>query len=157
MISKFAASVCIAVFFTAFAVIPLSALNIADDEAEHWLQLLGADLHRIESAFGSSHTDIDPDPVNSRAERIIWYESGPTIWFSNGEAVQLRIDSSSSFAAAGLRFGVSPAGVRDICGQPWIESTDSLYYNLSWRGGPVRLRFLFNENGLDEIYLYYVR
>ena len=43
-----------------------------------------------------------------------------------------------------------------VMGEPWIEDDGSLYYNLPWNGGPVRLRFVFAEDGLREIYLYKV-
>ena len=145
------------VLFLIFTIAPLTALDIADPDAEEWIGFLGSDIQRVEEAFGSGYSDIDPLSISSRAERVIWYENGLTFWFDRGRAVQLRVDSDNSFETAGFRFGMSLPDVRELCGTPWIESADSLYYNLPWQEGPPRLRFLFNENGLDEIYLYYVR
>ncbi|HAK47330.1 MAG TPA: hypothetical protein DCO79_15600 [Spirochaeta sp.] len=150
-------SVCIAVIFILFSTTAAAGIDADSPEASPWFNMLGADINRVEAVFGKTYVEIPPAQLESRADRIIWYAPGLTLWFSDGALVQLRVDSGADGEIIGLKAGMSEAGVKRICGAPWIESAGSLYYNLPWQGGPVRLRFVFNSSGLDEIYLYYVR
>ncbi len=150
-------------------------------ELSFWYNLLGSDLQTVLSAagsagFGTEAVDIEPESIDSRADRILYFAGqhtgeeypadekllrGLTVWFVNGRVRQLRLDSTVRGRLAGLGMGSSPAAVMHVCGSPWIEADGSLYYNLPWRGAPVRLRFVFTDSGLEEglteVYLYLVR
>ncbi|MDC7225615.1 MAG: hypothetical protein PQJ61_02495 [Spirochaetales bacterium] len=136
---------------------PIFPGEISPSDAGYWMELLGSGIEEAEKAFGKDFLEIEPEAVGSRADRLIWYNAGITLWFSGDEIVQLRADSNAEGSIEGLKAGMSMNAVKRRCGSPWIESHDSLYYNLPWHGGPVRLRFVFSPAGLDEIYLYYVR
>lgn len=145
------------IFFILFAASSAAALDADSPEALWWIELLGSEPGDILKRFGRDFVDIPPSQLQSRADRVLWYETGLTFWFSDDHLVQLRLDSAAEGEISGLRPGLSVRMVKKLCGRPWIELPDSLYYNLPWHGGPVRLRFEFNSDGLGEIYLFYVR
>lgn len=122
-----------------------------------WLKMLGSQLDENLCAVGPEYLELNPEDYNSSAGRIIYYPEGLTIWSDYGRIVQLRLDKNWAGRIGRLRIGLSSAELKQIMGEPWIEDELSLYYNLPWNGGPVRLRFVFTDSVLNEIYLYNVR
>ena len=144
-----------------------------DPELSVWYRLIGSSEKDItdaadENGFGRQYFEITPGLIGSRADRVIYFGGTPvsgsgllrqglTVWFIDGRAVQLRFDDKLKGEAGGIGIGVSWDFILLKLGKPWIEDETSLYYNLPWRGAPVRLRFVFNEELVKEIYLYQVR
>jgi hypothetical protein len=124
---------------------------------DSWLGLLNSDIEEILEEFGGGFSEMNPEDYSSRAQRIIYYSEGLTLWSVDGEISQCRLDSAWTGRTGGVSLGMSVESLRQIMGPPWIEELGSLYYNLPWDGGPVRLRFVYNMAGLTEIYLYKVR
>jgi hypothetical protein len=139
--------------FSVFA----GGIDIHEPGISGWYNLIGADITVVEDVLGDSYTDIDPPAAGSRAERILWYKNGITLWMDDGRVMQLRLDSAVEGAVSGISIGSPVSEVLEIFGRPWIEDAVNLYYNLPWRSGPVRLRLIFADSGLSEIYLYIVR
>ncbi len=143
----------------------------------------------VSAGFSNTPVEISPEKLGSSADRIIWFadytadytadydedhnsdhnshnsenisDSDLTVWLKP-DVVQLRFGSGIKGTIAGIGIGSSPEEVISLCGPPWIEDGSSLYYNLPWRGGPVRLRLVFEDyeqggEGLFEVYLYQVR
>lgn len=131
-------------------------IDLDNPEFSRWYNLIDADISEVEKWLGDSYIEIEPSAVGSRAERVIWYENRMTLWFNNNRVVQLRFDSGSSGISSGIQMGSPVSEITRICGRPWIEANGDLYYNLPWRSGPVRLRFIFDDSGLFEVYLYIV-
>ncbi len=131
-----------------------------DPEILFWSGLLGSVFDTAVEILGPDFREIDPGSVQSTADRIIWYPGGLTLWFSSTGLSQIRFDRSVQGSAAGISIGSTKNDIRAVFGEPWIESDDSLYYNLPWQRGPVRLRCVFGSGtqpGLTEAYLYRVR
>ncbi len=124
---------------------------------DSWFAMLNSDLDEATAAIGGAWEEIPPGEYSSRADRIVFYPEGLTLWAIGGKIIQLRIDSIWAGEIGGIRAGETEEVLRKVMGVPWIEETDSLYYNLPWNEGPVRLRFVFTGNGLHEVYLYKVR
>lgn len=141
------------------SIVPLFSEGIDAEQAEAavWYNLIDAETAYVEDILGDSYTEIEPAAVESSADRIIWYENGITLWFFNDRVIQIRLDSAIRGSALGIKIGSSLQDVKTICGSPWIEADDNLYYNLPWRSAPVRLRMIFKDSGLFEVYLYIVR
>ena len=145
---KMIVPICLMLITIAF---PLAA------DADFWLNLTGEDPESIENLFGPDYVEIPPASIDSRAVRIIWYDSGLTFWFEEDGVSMVRADASAGGEIEGLYGGMRSAEIESIFGRAWIESEGSLYYNLPWKSGPRRLRFVFGDGGLEEIYLYRVR
>lgn len=149
-------------------------------ELGFWYDLIGSAegtfTEKLKAAgYSFTASDIQPHLLDSRASRIVYFSSaeqdaagmrlnGLTVWFVGAKVSQLRFDRNAAGSLCGLAIGSAEAEVLHLCGKPWIEDQGSLYYNLPWRGAPVRLRFVFDgtANGsrrdrLAEVYLYQVR
>ena len=122
-----------------------------------WLAVLNSDIEESLEIIGSGYIEISPDDYSNRADRIVYYPEGLTLWSSGGKITQCRLDSAWKGMISGLEIGMTGDELRLKLGEPWIEETGSLYYNLPWNGGPVRLRLVYGDSGLREIYLYNVK
>ena len=151
---RFASAV---VLFAAAVSVNASSIDITRPEIAYWYNLIDSGIETVESYFGNGYDEISAEALNSRAERILWYKTGVTLWFAEGRVVQLRLDSNAGGSADGVRIGSSIDEIESVFGNPWIEDGGSLYYNLPWRNGPVRLRLVFSDMKLSEAYLYIVR
>ena len=150
-------SLCLSVLILNGITVFSGGIDITEPEFSRWYNLIDADIHGVEQALGNSWLDIDPSQAGSRAERILWFNNGISLWMDKERVAQLRFDSAAAGSAGGIRMGSQIPEVVSILGRPWIEADDNLYYNLPWRGGPVRLRLVFDDTGLYEIYIYIVR
>lgn len=144
-------------FFIIAAASAVAEPAVFPEDAADWLSVLNSDFEETAGAIGQGYIEIDPEEYSSRADKIIYYPEGLSLWSSGGKIIQLRLDSAWGGFISGIRIGITDADLRLVMGEPWIEELGSLYYNLPWNEGPVRLRFVFTETGLIEIYLYGVR
>jgi hypothetical protein len=74
-------------------------------------------------------------------------------WFDN-RVWQVRLDRRYNGEIRGLKMGVPRREVLSVLGIPLAELEDSLVYELSDRGYPVRLRLFFGSDGLNDVYCY---
>ncbi|MDC7124916.1 MAG: hypothetical protein PQJ46_05080 [Spirochaetales bacterium] len=136
-------------------------IDSAQSGFSYWTNFMDMDESLVERKltrfYGLEPVEINPSEIKSKAERVIWYKNGPTVWFISGRAVQLRLSVGMEGLIDGVGFGSSVESVKTSFGNPWIETENDLYYNLPWKGGPLKLRLYFKENALYEAYLYIVR
>ena len=143
----------------------LEKLDVTQPELAFWYELISetpenAIAAAISAGFGGNYYEVPPYSIGSRANRIIYF-TGLTFWIKAGTVTQIRVDSNCRLESGGLKVGSPLDDVKRICGTPWLEEGSSLYYNLPWRGAPVRLRFVFQNSypdgmTLKEAYLYQV-
>ena len=53
-----------------------------------------------------------------------------------------------------LRMGLAKNAVQQKLGKPLAEVNDSLIYNLVDLGYPIRIRIVFKDDKLNDVYLY---
>ena len=74
-------------------------------------------------------------------------------WFQN-RVWQVRMDQRYKHDFFEVRMGFSREEVLDTFGKPLKGFDDSLIYDLEDRGYPLRVRFFFTNNVLDDAYFY---
>lgn len=153
---------CVLCFFVFLAISQAFTLqqeeNIAVDETSFWYGLIDLEeeavIAKLETIFNQKPISISPKEIGSKADKIIWYKGGPTLWFVSERLVQIRLTSDFKGTFRGIFMDCSPEHIRNLLGDPWVEKGNSLFYNLPWNGGPIRLRFIFIKDKLADAYIY---
>lgn len=76
---------------------------------------------------------------------LFWFED--RVW-------QVRLDGRSRDGIEGVLPGMTQSQVRDAIGEPWKDEGDSAYYNIVSEPYPVRMRLVFRDETVNDIYLY---
>ena len=72
-------------------------------------------------------------------------------WFGN-HVWQVRLDRRYEGEILGLKMGARRQEVLALLGSPLAEPEDTLIFQLTDRGYPVRLRLFFSTDGLNDVY-----
>ena len=74
-------------------------------------------------------------------------------WFQN-RVWQVRFDHRYAGRVAGLEMGHTIDEVTEALGTPHYTGDGSLFYDVRDEGFPVRLRLVFDERRLNDVYIY---
>lgn len=83
---------------------------------------------------------------------VFRYAADYSLFIFRDRVWQVRVWESGSLA--GVALGASRAEVLDILGEPAGEVDGSLVFSLPSKDYPVRLRVIFNDDLVSDIYLY---
>jgi hypothetical protein len=90
-----------------------------------------------------------------RLDAVVFYypDHSYLYWWGN-RLWQLRFDGRYRGEVLSLEMGITRAEVLKRLGSPDFSGADDVVYQLPDRGFPVRLRLLFKNGRLDDLYLY---
>jgi hypothetical protein len=92
----------------------------------------------------------------SDAEDDVVFFDGQSLylfWFQN-RVWQVRFDRRFDRRVLGLAMGMCRAEVEAACAAPLAGAGDSLYFDVSGCPCPVRVRLVFDADGLADLYVY---
>lgn len=128
--------------------------------------LLGIGLHALENyigytpeeiidIFGAPHyleVDRGDDPTHD--DVIFFYDSRLYIYFNRSRVWQVRVDREFNMDVDGLHIGDSREYVTKLFGEPDKSDATSMLYRREDMGFPVYLKLYFDNNRVDDIYLF---
>lgn len=124
---------------------------LADDPAP----LLGCTVADTISRFGA------PDSVYAVRGPESWqddvafaYDSGFTFFLYGDRLWQLRLTPPYAGSIYGLFLGDASDKVLSSLGQPYERQADALVYRMPYKGYPVELKLVFDQDRLVDVYLY---
>lgn len=90
-----------------------------------------------------------------RLDAVVFYypDHSYLYWWGN-RLWQLRFDGRYRGEVLSLEMGITRAEVLKRLGNPAFPGTDDMVYQLPDRGFPVRLRLIFQNGRLNDLYLY---
>lgn len=85
---------------------------------------------------------------------VFFYGDFSYLYWFDSRVWQIRFDYRHSDPILGIRMGAALSTVRGVLGQAIYEDQGELVYAVEDQGYPVRARFLFGPEGLNDIYIY---
>ena len=122
--------------------------------------VFGGDIDTPDNALGITPPQIfkdfgTPDFLYSENnDVVIYYNSGFYIYLNKNRVWQVRSDKSFKDKFLSLSIGDDRTDIINTLGNPYKEDSDTLLYKRPDRGYPVFLRLYFNNNKLNDIYLF---
>ena len=85
---------------------------------------------------------------------IFYYADHSYLYWWNNRLWQIRFDGRYKGEVLGVEMGLSREEVTKRLGVPFNATTNDAIYQLPDRGFPIRLRLIFNNEHLSDLYLY---
>jgi hypothetical protein len=129
--------------------------EIVADDMEYICKIIGMNLQEAYNEFGP------PDeifPLRGEEEWhddvVFYYNNNMYLFWYQNRVWQVRYDERYSEEFLGLKMGMTKEDVITKMGDPFSIVNNSLIYNLMDRGYPIRLRIFFDNNKLNDAYIY---
>jgi hypothetical protein len=124
---------------------------LADDPAP----LLGAKIAETIGRFGAPNSVYAVRGAESWQDDVAFaYTSGFTFFLFGDHLWQIRLTPAYAGSIYGIFLGDASEKVLSTLGQPYEKSVDSFVYRMPYRGYPVKLRLVFTQDKLVDVYLY---
>ena len=137
------------------ALLLLSALGRASAEDFQPLPLIGLEIKDAVAACGLPEEMFSFRGTEENLDNVVFYypDHRYLFWYKN-RVWQVRCDRRFTGTVFGLTLGMTREQVEKAA--PWvlIPNGDSLYFDLTERGFPVRVRLVFTSSVLNDIYVY---
>ncbi|MEW5818387.1 MAG: hypothetical protein AB1798_23735 [Spirochaetota bacterium] len=85
---------------------------------------------------------------------VFYYQNQLYMFWFNNRVWQIRVDSRYTESVLGLVMGDSRSKVLETLGQPFHTDEYSVLYNLPSGGFPIKARFFFDNERLNDIYIF---
>ncbi len=138
------------VFFLFFSIITIQSQNFSDP-----LIFLGGTLNEI-----IEHDFIPDEVFSSRgaAENednvVFYYENGFYLFLYANRIWQVRYDKNFDGNILDFQLGMDRADILGLRGSPLIEDDAFIVYEIEGKQYPVRIKFFFIDDKLDDLYIY---
>ncbi len=128
-----------------------SPVLLADDPAS----LLGAKIVETIGRFGAPNSVYAVRGAESWQDDVAFvYTSGFTFFLYGDHLWQIRLTPAYAGSIYGVFLGDSSEKILSTLGQPYERNADSFVYRMPFRGYPVKLRLVFAQDKLVDVYLY---
>jgi hypothetical protein len=117
--------------------------------------LIGMDLAAALDAFGTPREIFAlRGPSEADDDVVFFYDQCLYLFWFRNRVWQVRFDRRFDRRVLGLAIGMSRVQAEAACAAPLAGQDGSLYFDLADCPCPVRVRLLFDEEGLADIYVY---
>ncbi len=93
-----------------------------------------------------------PSPVFD--DVVFEYENSMSVFWYHNRVWMLRFSPGFAGSVYGVALGENRQEVTDTLGRPDFAQGESLFYDLPFRGFPVRLRLVLEQDSVSDLYLY---
>jgi hypothetical protein len=119
------------------------------------ISLLGMELAEAFSTFGPpAEVFVQRGEQPWHDDVVFYYDRHLYLFWFQNRVWQLRVDRRYRDRFMGLRMGQVRSEVEQILGTPIARLEDSLIYQITDVGYPIRLRVVFEKTALIDAYLY---
>jgi hypothetical protein len=138
-----------------FVVLTLFCAASAHAEDFDPTRLIGLNLEAAVQALGLPREMYCYRQALPEEDDVVFYypDSVYLFWFQN-RVWQVRCDRRFAATVLGLSLGMPRDQVRWMGMQPLSEEGDSLYFDLNGGSYPMRMRLVFADNRLTDLYVY---
>ncbi len=128
----------------------------ADADAPEATHVIGMELKSAVDAFGLPQSMFSfRGTEEARDDVVFYYPDHMYLFWYKDRVWQVRFDRRSTAGFHGLSPGMTRQEVEGaVRERPLVSSGDSLYFDLDAEGFPVRVRLVFAESDLTDIYVY---
>ena len=85
---------------------------------------------------------------------IFFYSNRLYLFWYNNRVWQIRLDGEYSCSAFGFTMGDAKEKILNIMGEPFAQDDRSFIYFLPDKGYPLKMRLFFQDEKLNDFYLY---
>lgn len=122
-----------------------------EDPAQH----LGADLDSVFETFGTPKAVYSVRAPNPAFDDVVFvYENSVSVFWYRNRVWMLRFSPGFAGTVYGVGMGKDRREVSEELGAPDFVQDESLFYDLPFRGFPVRLRLVLDDGTVSDLYLY---
>jgi hypothetical protein len=116
---------------------------------------IGMDPKTAMTAFGPPQEVFPFRGSETWQDNVVFFYADFTYLFWYGNRVwQVRYDGRFAGKPFGLSFGMSRDDVRAVIRRQFLETDDSLYFDIDEGKFPIRVRLVFGAERLSDVYVY---
>jgi hypothetical protein len=119
------------------------------------VSLIGLDLTAAVNVLGLPQSMLPfRGSEEARDDVVFYYPAHFYLFWYKDRVWQVRMDRRYADPVLGLSIGMPRGQAETLCPQAVLTDGDSSYFDITSAHFPVRVRLVFSENALSDVYVY---